>query len=89
MRSKTLYKPEKITGCAILIYDQGFESGPEEHLKRSLFDTTRNLGIQGMPPDPPVLRKIATGTEYWRASHYVFIRSQSSVLKIVNGFLIF
>lgn len=89
MKSKTLYKPEKITGCAILIYDQGFESGQEEHLKRSLFDTTRNLGIQGMPPDPPVLRKIATGTGYWRVRNKVLIGSQSSLLKILHGFLNF
>ncbi|KAG8952529.1 hypothetical protein FRC00_006749 [Tulasnella sp. 408] len=67
MRHKTLYKPEKITGCAIIVYDQRFGSRQEEHLKRSLFYTTRNLGIQGMPPDPPVLRKDAGGGAYWKA----------------------
>ncbi|KAG8958174.1 hypothetical protein FRC00_002972, partial [Tulasnella sp. 408] len=66
MRHKTLYKPEKITGCAIIVYDQRFRSSQEEHLKKSLLDTTRKLGIQGMPPDPPVLQKDPKGDAYWK-----------------------
>ncbi|KAG9047215.1 hypothetical protein FS837_002809 [Tulasnella sp. UAMH 9824] len=75
MRHKTLYKPEKITGCAIIVYDQRFRSSQEEHLKKSLFDTTRKLGIQGMPTDPPVLQKDAKGDAYWKASDNIPIGS--------------
>ncbi|KAG8946727.1 hypothetical protein FRC04_011505 [Tulasnella sp. 424] len=66
MRNKTLYKPTNILGCAIIIYDQHFGPAHEQHLKESLFNVARTLGIQGMPPDPPVLRKDATGSAYWK-----------------------
>lgn len=68
MRDKQLYKPEKIVGCAIIIYDRRFRPDQEAHLKKNLFNVTQMLGIQGMPPDPPVLRKDATGSAYWNVS---------------------
>ncbi|KAG8992734.1 hypothetical protein FRB90_000927 [Tulasnella sp. 427] len=65
MRDKMLYKPEKITGCGILIYDGRFRGDNERHLKDSLYAACQAVGIPGMPPDPPVLRKNATGGQYW------------------------
>ncbi|KAG8898575.1 hypothetical protein FRC01_010855, partial [Tulasnella sp. 417] len=65
MRNMQLYRPEKIVGCAIIIYDRRFRPDQEALLKKSLFNVTQMLGIQGMPPDPPVLRKDAMGKEYW------------------------
>ncbi|KIO29135.1 hypothetical protein M407DRAFT_21707 [Tulasnella calospora MUT 4182] len=65
MRDKMLYRPERITGCAILIYDGRFRADNEKHLKDSLHAACQAVGIQGMPPDPPILRKNATGGQYW------------------------
>ncbi|KIO16424.1 hypothetical protein M407DRAFT_33925 [Tulasnella calospora MUT 4182] len=65
MRDKTLYKPAIIQGCAIIIYDGRFRPEAELHLKQSLFNVSRLLGIQGIPSDPPILRKNATGSAYW------------------------
>lgn len=68
MKNKTLYRPAKILGCAITIYDQRFGPTHEQHLKESLFNVAQTLGIRSMPPDPPVLRKNATGSAYWKVS---------------------
>ncbi|KAG8946718.1 hypothetical protein FRC04_011496 [Tulasnella sp. 424] len=65
MRDKLLYKPERITGCGILIYDGRFRAENERHLKDSLYAACQSVGIQGMPQDPPILRKNATGGAYW------------------------
>ncbi|KIO29145.1 hypothetical protein M407DRAFT_21715 [Tulasnella calospora MUT 4182] len=65
MKDKTLYKPAIVQGCAIIIYDGRFTPEAELHLKQSLFSVSRMLGIQGIPSDPPVLRKNATGGQYW------------------------
>ncbi|KAG9050899.1 hypothetical protein FS837_001553, partial [Tulasnella sp. UAMH 9824] len=78
MRDKQLFRPEKITGCAILIYDRRFRADQEAHLKKSLFNVTQMLGIQGMPPDPPVLRKDATGTAYWNHLKEVAVMHKSA-----------
>ncbi|KIO16425.1 hypothetical protein M407DRAFT_33926 [Tulasnella calospora MUT 4182] len=64
MRGKSLYKPASIQGCAIIVYSQRFQERQENHLKKSLYEVTRMLGMQGMPPDPPVLHKPGTGTMY-------------------------
>lgn len=68
MRGKRLYRPVTILGCAIIIYDRRFGPRQEEHLKRNLFDVANMLGIQGMPQDPPVLRKDGTGTRFVEVS---------------------
>ncbi|KAG8946717.1 hypothetical protein FRC04_011495 [Tulasnella sp. 424] len=65
MRDKLLYKPEKITGCGILIYDARFRPDNEKYLKDSLYAACQSVGIQGMSQDPPILRKNATGGQYW------------------------
>lgn len=62
IRDTTLYKPAKIEGCAILIYDGRFRPEYERHLKQGLLYAARTLQIQGMPPDPPVLRKNAASS---------------------------
>ncbi|KIO29143.1 hypothetical protein M407DRAFT_21713 [Tulasnella calospora MUT 4182] len=80
MRDKTLYKPEKILGCAIIVYDRRFNDRQLEHVKRSFFNVTQMLGMQGMPADPPVLRKDGTGTVY--ANH---IREAALMWKAVKG----
>ncbi|KAG8918308.1 hypothetical protein FRC01_001932 [Tulasnella sp. 417] len=64
MQGKTLYQPAIVRGCAIIVYDKRFRDEAELHLKQNLFDNSRMLGIQGMPPDPPILRKDATGGQY-------------------------
>lgn len=68
MMNKRLYKPAEISGCAVIIYDRRFGPAQEARLKVGLFNVTQMLGIQGMPPDPPVLRKDATGSAYWNVS---------------------
>ncbi|KAG8942123.1 hypothetical protein FRC00_011997, partial [Tulasnella sp. 408] len=78
MRDKQLFRPETITGCAILIYDRRFRPDQEAHLKKSLFNVTQMLGIQGMPPDPPVLRKDATGSAYWNHLKEVAVMHKSA-----------
>ncbi|KAG8985277.1 hypothetical protein FRB90_004845 [Tulasnella sp. 427] len=88
MRGKQLFKPEKISGCAILIYDRRFGQDREAHLKRSLFDVAQMLGITGMPPDPPVMRKDATGSQYWLhlrdvAMHHKSIKGNMPNLVVV------
>ncbi|KAG8942580.1 Eukaryotic translation initiation factor 2C [Tulasnella sp. 408] len=65
MRDKMLYRPERIAGCAILIYDARFRPESERHLKETLYQACQAVGIQGMPQDPPVLRKNAGGGQYW------------------------
>ncbi|KAG9029601.1 hypothetical protein FS837_003509, partial [Tulasnella sp. UAMH 9824] len=65
MEGKTLYEPARVQGCAIIIYDRRFRPQAELHLKQSLFNASRMLGIQGIPPDPPVLRKTAIDGQYW------------------------
>ncbi|KAG8923760.1 hypothetical protein FRC01_012373, partial [Tulasnella sp. 417] len=65
MRDKMLYRPERITGCAILIYDGRFRPESERHLKETMYAACQSVGLQGMPQDPPVLRKNATGGQYW------------------------
>ncbi|KAG8898512.1 hypothetical protein FRC01_010881, partial [Tulasnella sp. 417] len=77
MRNMQLFRPEKIVGCAIIIYDRRFRPDQEAHLKKSLFNVTQMLGIQGMPPDPPVLRKDAMGKEYWNHLKEVAVMHKS------------
>ncbi|KAG8946725.1 hypothetical protein FRC04_011503 [Tulasnella sp. 424] len=82
MKNKVLYKTAKISGCAVINYDRRFGPAQEAHLKVSLFNVTQMLGIQGMPPDPPVLRKDATGTAYWN-----HIKEVGMLHKLVKGTL--
>lgn len=72
MLGKTLYRPVKILGAAIIIYDGRFSADAEVHLKQSLFEVSRMIGIEGMPHDPPVLRKNATGEAYWNVRNTRF-----------------
>ncbi|KAG9024850.1 hypothetical protein FS837_005160 [Tulasnella sp. UAMH 9824] len=65
MQGKNVYEPAIVQGCAIIIYDGRFGEEAERHLKQSLFRTSHMLGILGMPADPPVLRRSATGEAYW------------------------
>ncbi|KAG9047218.1 hypothetical protein FS837_002812, partial [Tulasnella sp. UAMH 9824] len=68
MLGKSLYRPQSIQGCAIIVYSpRRFSNTDRTHLKQSLFDVTTMLGMQGMPADPPVLEKDGTGTMF--ASH--------------------
>ncbi|KAG8937958.1 hypothetical protein FRC00_008304 [Tulasnella sp. 408] len=80
MRDKALYKPVKITGCAIIVYDRRFTDRQLDHVKSSLYKITQVLGIQGMPPNAPVLRKDGTGTMY--ANH---LRDAAMLWKAIGG----
>ncbi|KAG8937957.1 hypothetical protein FRC00_008303 [Tulasnella sp. 408] len=62
VRDTTLYRPAKIEGCAIIIYDGRFRPEYERHLKQGLLHAAHTLQIKGMPPDPPVLRKNAASS---------------------------
>lgn len=59
IRYTALYRPARIEGCAIIIYDERFTPDEMHHLKQSLLYATNTLQLQGMPPNPPVLRKSA------------------------------
>lgn len=65
MQGKSFYAPAIVRGCAIIIYDGRFGEEAERHLKQSLFKTSQSVGILGIPTDPPVLRRAATGGAYW------------------------
>lgn len=81
---KSLYKPAYISGCAIIIYDQSYGPEDEQYLKRNLASVARMLGIRGMPNDPPVLRKVAAGIEYWNVGDIIMVTSALPLMMSIN-----
>lgn len=82
MWGKPLYKPAYISGCAIIIYDQSYRLENEQYLKRNLASVAGMLGIRGMPNDPPVLRKVATGTEYLNVGDIIMVTSARRLIPV-------
>lgn len=68
MQSQKVFQPAEIRGCGIIIYDRRFGRAQEEILKSTLYNTAQSLGIRSMPNDPPVLRRLGTGTEHLNVS---------------------
>ncbi|KAG8905954.1 hypothetical protein FRB99_007888 [Tulasnella sp. 403] len=80
MRDKRLYEPATVKGCVFLIYDKRFRPDAEQNCKQGLFEACRDLGITGMPPDPPVLKKDPSGSGY--SNH---LREAAMLHKNVKG----
>ncbi|KAG8922787.1 hypothetical protein FRC01_013599 [Tulasnella sp. 417] len=62
LRHTALYRPARIEGCAIIVYDGRFTQSQVRHLRQGLLYASNALQIQGMPPDPPVFQKSATSS---------------------------